>query len=207
MKSVRRVGLLLALASTLGLVLGCAGEEPGTPVPTSAGVVSGSPVPEVSTPLDASGYLNSPCEIVAQNSLSKLGYTDTGQNRTEDSNGTSAISGPSCGWLHPDSAKTISVLLQTGNRENGLGGLDGNYRAYQQGQYAYWEPARIDGYPAAYSDISDMREQGRCRLIVGIADDLAFDVQASSYFDQPNQACIDAKQVAEQVIATLKGGS
>jgi hypothetical protein len=42
---------------------------------------------------------------------------------------------------------------------------------------------------------------------VGIVDDLSFSVSADGYTKQPTQACPDAKLVAEQVIATLKGGS
>lgn len=210
MRSVRAVGLL-----AVGVVVamgGCSGEEPGTPVtPTagesSSGSGSSSEVPSVANPLDISPFLENPCELVPRSAVSDLGYAEPGEPLTAEDSSAAALSGPGCVWGEQDSIRGIQLGIQTGNRKNGVGGLQGLYDAYQSGQYVYWEPTTVAGYPAAFLDAVDLRDRGTCSLSVGIADDLSFSVSGNGYTKQPTQACPDAKMVAEQVIATLKGGS
>jgi hypothetical protein len=151
--------------------------------------------------------LDDPCALVPKDFLQKLGYVEPGKKQTGETESVAALVGPGCGWNESDGIKGVAVNIQTGNRENGLGGLQGLYDAYKRGQFAYWDPATISGYPAASANVSDLRDRGECVFIVGIEDDLSFTAHANGYDKEPQQACPDAKRVAEQVIATLKGGS
>lgn len=204
----RVAGLWLFSGVIVLLASGCSGQEPGTPIATeTGGARDGRDVPQVVNPLDMSAYLDNPCGLVPQKMVSRLGYVDPGEPDTGKTSSSAKLSGPGCSWTAPDSIKAVDINIQTGNRKNELGGLQGLFDAYERGQYVYWESTTVTGYPAAYNDAVDLRDSGVCSLSIGIADDLTFSVTAAGYTDQPNQACTDAEQVAEQVIATLKGGS
>lgn len=41
---------------------------------------------------------------------------------------------------------SLTLTVQTGNREAGMGGLQGMYDAYQNGQFEYWEPTTVGDY-------------------------------------------------------------
>lgn len=207
MRSIRRAIGAGALVAVAALTASCSGTELGTPVSSSAVETSTVGVPGVPAPLDASEHLDDPCGLVPSDAMSALGYTEPGMAEDGETDSTAALAGPSYYWVFPDSAKSLGLYIQTGNQKNGQGGLQGLYDAYKRGQYAYWESTTVQNYPAAYSDVSDRRDRGRCSLMVGMADDLSFSVATNSYFDRPTQACTDTKQVAEQMIETLKGGS
>lgn len=210
MSVVGKLVVALSLATVAWVAVGCSGAEPGSPVVPSvaASETAADEVPKVPEPLDISSYLEDPCGLVSQDFLKSLDYeVKPGKKRTGDAESVAALVGPGCGWNESDGIRGVAVNIQTGNRENGLGGLQGLYDAYKRGQFEYWEPLTIDGYPAASANISDLRDRGECMLIIGIEDDLSFTAHAGGYTKQPQQACTDAKQVAEQVIATLKGGS
>lgn len=138
--------------------------------------------------------------------MRSLGYVEH-ETVTGETDGTAALSGPACPWRVADGIKGLQVIIQTGNQENGMGGLRGMYRAYKNGQYAFWDPDTVLGYPAAYTDLADRRDRGSCQIVVGIQDNLSFVAAAEGYRDDPEQACVDAKAVAEKVIQTLKGGA
>lgn len=209
MNSIRMSLSLLATGICVALVGACSGDAPGTPtVPQSTpGEGVGGNVPKVVAPLDISTYLEDPCGLVPQDVATGLGFPVPGRPDTGESSSSAALAGPGCVWTAPDSIKGLDVNIQTGNQKNGLGGLQGLHDAYQRGQYSFWEPFSVSNYPAAYHDASDLRESGVCNLAVGIKDDLTFSVTAAGYDKEPDQACPDAVQVAEQVIATLKRGS
>ncbi|WP_216209396.1 DUF3558 domain-containing protein [Amycolatopsis aidingensis] len=196
--------LLIVLAMLTLILTGCSsGEVKGTPMPSSGSDGAGD-VPQVTQPLDASRYVNDPCGLVPSPVLTGLGYTKPGDAKT--SKADQMLAGPSCGWHVRGKMESLSVGLQTGNRDAGAGGLAGLYAAFQDGQFGYYESAEpIDGYPAAYADGSDGRPRGYCRLWVGIADDLTFTVGASGY-DTEQNSCGTARQVASAVLDTLKGG-
>ncbi|WP_091678797.1 DUF3558 domain-containing protein [Amycolatopsis marina] len=205
-----RVSLSLLVAGVcFALVGACSGEEPGTPTvrQSTAGADAGGSVPRVGVPLDISTYLENPCSLVPQDFVASLGFPKEGRPDTGKDSSSAELAGPGCVWTVPDSIKGLDVNVQTGNQKNGLGGLQGLYDAYQRGQFSFWEPFSVSSYPAAYHDASDLRDSGVCNLAVGIKDDLTFSVTAAGYDKEPDQACPDAVRVAEQVIATLKGGS
>ncbi|TKG60447.1 DUF3558 domain-containing protein [Prauserella endophytica] len=215
MISARRAPRAAAAALMVGLLAaGCATEEPGTPSASSwtssadnSTSASGGDVPQVSSPLDASAYLDRPCDLVPQTVMNELSYTEPGKALTADENSTAALSGPGCGWNVRGHGQSVVVGIQTGNQQDGMGGLQGIYDGYQDGQFEYYEPTTVDGYPAAFSDISDNRDRGSCAMYVGIADDLTYSVYAGPYGDDPDAACPVVEQVAGAVIETLKGGA
>ncbi|PXY33808.1 DUF3558 domain-containing protein [Prauserella flavalba] len=215
MTSARHVPRVTAAVLLAGLLAsGCATEEPGTPTPSSptsngeSGTsAAGADVPPVANPLDASAYLDRPCDLVPQNVMDGLSYTEPGNALTAEENSTAALSGPGCGWNVRGRGQSVVVGIQTGNQQDGIGGLQGIYDAYQDGQFEYYEPTTVGDYPAAFSDISDKRDRGSCAMYVGIADDLTYSVYAGPYTDDPDEACPVAEQVAGAVIDTLKGGA
>ncbi|MEU6642199.1 DUF3558 domain-containing protein [Saccharomonospora sp. NPDC046836] len=189
------------------MIAGCSQSEPGTASPTASGsTTADSVVPAVDVPLDAAAYLNEPCRLVEQEFMHSIGYNEAGQAATEENNSTAALSGPGCDWDQSEGIAGLGFTIQTGNQTNGLGGLEGNYDAHIRGQYSFWEPTTVDQYPAAFSDLTDARAEGRCRIVVGIADDLSFAVTADGY-DEPTRACEDVEAVAGEIIQTLKRGS
>ncbi|WP_116045785.1 DUF3558 domain-containing protein [Amycolatopsis palatopharyngis] len=200
------VGVMLFVSALV--FSGCSETGAGTPVvPTDKPNSESASVPEVAAPLDASRYLGNPCDLVPQNSMADLGYSEPGEKRTKETTATSIMAGPGCAWVVLDGIKSVAVFVHADNQSRGAGGLAALHENYKLGRFAYWEPETVDGYPAAFSDVSDQRDRGGCGLAVGIANDLSFSVSVQGYTKQPDQACADAKQVAEQVISTLKGGS
>nr|WP_245992868.1 DUF3558 domain-containing protein [Prauserella muralis] len=211
---MRTVGAALAAAALGALLASCSATEPGSALPrsgasappSSTGVPGGPGVPAVSEPLDPSPYLDDPCKLAEPAALAELGYGEPGTKRTEETTDETLQGGPSCGWFS-DGAEGISVVIQTVNRERGTGGLGGVYESYKDGQRAYWEPTTVNGYPAAYTDKQDFRDQGECGIVVGIQDDLSFAVGTDGYVSDPERACADAQALAGVVIETLKGGA
>jgi hypothetical protein len=163
-------------------------------------------VPKVqATPLDAGKYATEPCALVPADVLTPLRYTDPGRYKPKgETSDTKA--GPSCGWTIHGEGIGLQVIVGTGNRDNGAGGLAGYYAAYRSGPLIkFLESAPdIEGYPAIYVDISDRRANGNCAIAVGVADDLALDVQAEGY-EGRDDSCGVATQAAAAAIRTLKG--
>ncbi|MEV7095183.1 DUF3558 domain-containing protein [Amycolatopsis sp. NPDC051045] len=204
-------GVALAVCA---LVAGCTPTTGGTaqPVdtPSSPGTAaqpspSGN-VPKVAVPLDATKFVGDPCGLVPKELLSQLRYTDAGKPLPRD-NAPERQSGPSCGWQIRGDGTSVLVILGTGNRDAGAGGLAGIQAAYERpnGLFKFLEPAPdIEGYPALYFDIRDRRPNGNCSMALGIADDLAVSIFAEGYEGQQD-SCDVAQRVAAGTVKTLKG--
>lgn len=207
---VRTVLKKRAAVVALALVSVTACTTGGTPNPapgatTSSGSSSAPAdpnVPEVSQPaLDVSAYEGDPCKTVPSATLSGLGYADPGKPHVGAEDVEKA--GPACSWMIRGTGRSVQVILGTGNRAKGQGGLAGIYQA--KNRFRFIEPASdIEGYPVVYADTSDRRSSGECNLQVGVADDLAIAVQASGY-EGRQDSCDAAQQSAAAVVKTLKG--
>ncbi|WP_410669936.1 DUF3558 domain-containing protein [Amycolatopsis sp. cmx-4-68] len=190
------------------LLAGCSPEKAGTasPAPSSpasSGASSNPDVPKVATPLDAAKYETKPCDIVPASTLASLRFTDPGTVQQKD-DGIGAA-GPSCGWKIHGEGVSMLVIVATGNRDRGVGGLAGLYGAHDRGELPFLEPApEVEGYPAIYIDLRDRRASGHCSMSVGVADDLAIAVDSGGYQGQQD-SCAAAQQVAAAIITTLKG--
>lgn len=211
-----RIGLnAVALAAVGVLVVGCSQEETGTPQaqPSSSESSSASSsapseeqtVPAVQDPLGgaAEGFAKKPCELVKQSDVAGFGYSEPGQADTESTSSDGRWAGPQCVWFA--GADMLGVGIGTGNRDQGTGGLQGSYDSYKSNYYKRWEPTTVNGYPAAYTGV-DEPSSGNCMLVVGIADDLAFNV-STDVTGTADEKCTTATKVARLVVDTLKKGS
>ncbi|EHR52552.1 Protein of unknown function (DUF3558) [Saccharomonospora marina XMU15] len=211
----RRVVVLVSAAIAIVLA-GCSRPEAGTAITdssqseqVSSSQTQGddSPIPHISEPLDPSPYLDDPCGLVPRSFVNDLGYQGPGEKTTGKVSGMRV--GPGCNWGTVDQIELLSYNFQTAPRERGEpGGLRQAYMMYEkQNLYAFWEPTDIARYPAAFADFEDLRDEGQCHLLVGIADDLSFGVAAGGHRDDPARACENATALATKVVELLKGGS
>lgn len=194
----------LTLAIAALALAGCTA-EPGTPVPTDAPSASAptskptndgaNEAPRVKDPLDAAKFIESPCSLLTAQQATKFGLESEGTQ--ED--GTKA---PFCSWGSRDGGREdYSVGFKPGNKK----GLSDNYRANKDGAWAYFEPTTVSGYPAAFEDTGDRRDKGYCGLVVGVRDELIFAV--TSQGGPGREACDKVKEIAGEVIATMKAGA
>ncbi|GGS16235.1 MULTISPECIES: DUF3558 domain-containing protein [Actinokineospora] len=202
----RFIGAAVAALCVIGL---SACSESGTPTPggdrettTNPRPTSGSTTttaendrygaPSVENPLDATKQLKDPCSSLTADQQRALGNLEAFGSDPEDTD-------PSCLWKTPDLV-TFVVSYIVPNK-NGLADL---YRGQEQGQWEYWEPTTVNGYPAVYQHASDNRSRGYCTISVGVTDQLHFSV--FSRRAEPKTACDQVKEVAAAVVDTLKNG-
>lgn len=136
-----------------------------------------------------------------------MGYDNKDATLPKDSS-SARLTGPSCDWHAKERGGILQVVIASENRTRGTGGLHDVYQGhYVTGQYSYLEPLEIDGYPAAYADVSDGRAQGSVTLFVGVAEDMAVAVNIGPLGDGKKvQAEDGARTIAEVVVKTLKSG-
>ncbi len=206
--------IVTALVFVSAALAACSSENPGKPSPTTGAEVSSGrssapvnpDVPKVSVPLTVrDSFLTEPCTVVPQVDLTALGYVDAG--RPGGGAGGSEGTNPSCGWSMSKQGKGngLQVLIGTGNREKGTGGLAGFYQAKETGRMKFVAPGpEVDGYPTVFYGLSDERAEGNCTMAVGVADDLAIGTLAKSYQGEQD-SCETARKLASSVIKTLKG--
>jgi Protein of unknown function (DUF3558) len=203
---LRNRAVVAALVLVSVAATACTGENPGTPSPTTgsapssaASSATGDPnVPKVANPLDASAFVGDVCKLLPAAAAAELGYTEPGEPKSDTGN-------PSCGWSIRGKADTLQIILGSGNREKGMGGLAGLRLAKEAGQLRFLEPGpEVDGYPTVYYGLADRRAGGNCDLAVGIADDLTVNTLAEGY-DNEQDSCGTAQKLASAVIKTLKG--
>ncbi|MEV8610712.1 DUF3558 domain-containing protein [Amycolatopsis sp. NPDC051373] len=184
---------------------GCSAPTAGVaqPAPNSAsGTAPDSRAPKVTDPLDPAAYLGKPCALVPESVLAPLRYPAQGEATVS---GPFAEAGPGCGWQIGAEGLSVQIIIGTGNRDQGMGGLAGIYRAKDAGQLGFVDPApSVAGHPAVFSDLSDRRARGNCNLWVGLSDDLAFATAAQGYQGEQD-SCQVAETVAGAVVGTLKG--
>jgi len=214
-RTTRASFLGVAVVVACALAAGCTSETGGTAnavdpesSPGTSSSVAGptGSVPKVATPLDVTKYENDTCGLIPNDELTRLKFTDPGEPRPRDSKAENQ-SGPSCGWKIRGEGTSLLVILGTGNRDAGAGGLAGIQAAYERpnGLFKFLERAPdIEGYPAVYFDINDRRPAGNCSLAVGLADDLAAAVFSEGYEGQQD-SCDAAQSAAAAMVKTLKG--
>ncbi|WP_394360941.1 DUF3558 domain-containing protein [Amycolatopsis sp. SB7-3] len=203
---LRNRAAVAALVLVSVAVAGCTGETPGTATPTPgtspSSASSAAPedpnVPKVANPLDASAFVGDPCKLLPAATAAELGFTEPGEPKSDTSN-------PACSWKSRGKADSLQIILGSGNREKGMGGLAGLQKAKDAGQLKFLEPGpEVDGYPTVYYGLQDRRARGNCDLSVGVADDLAISAQAEGY-DNEQDSCGNAQKAVSAMIKTLKG--
>lgn len=199
---------IFAAGTALLLAVGCSAEKGGNPSPVAGGNSAdpsnpGTHAPElaprVKDPIDADRFVSNPCLALTTEQARSLGATKAGKPRTTGD--TAETAGPGCVWHNRDAGDAFSASFITGN-ENGL---DDAYLGNKQGQFEYFEPTTVDGYPAVFSDIADLRDTGNCVLSVGVSDELevAFGTQG---YEGKTDSCGAARDVASAALKTMKGG-
>src|SRR5690606_2773690 len=120
----------VAVASIAFSVVSCSGETAGLPqadeVAGQSSVQSNSASPRYSIdePLDVTPFLGSPCQLVSPGVLKKFDYQpEDGDENLPESDEMAAEGGPYCDWQGGDEG-TLSVAIDSGNTERGLGGLE-----------------------------------------------------------------------------------
>jgi hypothetical protein len=191
--------LLLVLAAAVVLLAGCNSSTTGAAAPrTGASVTSGSasgdPAPKVAKPLNAASLTAAPCTSLTTAQLGQIGLP------TVQHGDNASITGVAiCSWTDDTTINSIGISWQTG-----LGnGLSTIYS--EKSQLGYWQPTVVDGYPAVFADLGDLRPKGDCSINVGISDQLSF---ISKYLSSPttgSKSCQFAEQAAADVIKNLGG--
>lgn len=181
----------------LVVVAGCTDPVGGAPAPSTTTTSSSetSPVPPIKRPLDTSSFIDRPCDLLSERWATKHGF----QPGKEVEPPTDS-SDPSCAW---QSVGHLQAFIGTGNRERGMGGIAGLYRAHRMGQIKFFELTEIYGYPAAYWGGSDERSDGAVHLDVGVQDDLAIGVFATWAVVRKDEAEPTAVAAAKEILKTL----
>lgn len=192
---------MLLLTAAAGCASPSANEEPRANdsggVSQSGSAAASLAVPTVPHKLDASRYITAPCSVLSSEQLSSFGMSGPGDRDT--SSGFARYAGPTCGWTNREAMTGIGVGFTTANR-NGLADL---YRGHANGQFAYFEPITVEGYPGVLADLTDSRDNGTCDANVAVNDHLTFVAHLSG--GNGPQSCEDAKRLAAAVLRTIEG--
>lgn len=163
------------------------------------GAESSATRPDLSVPepLDASPYLEAPCSVLKPAQLRKLDLTGVGNPNAKDA--VARNLGPTCTWSNRENVSGLGIGFATGNKA----GLAGLYQG--KGSFAYFEPLKIDGYPAIVAGLADNRAAGLCGIYVALNDQLVAGVDTDG--GDGAQSCADAKEATSELLRTLKGSS
>ncbi|MEV6909802.1 DUF3558 domain-containing protein [Amycolatopsis sp. NPDC051071] len=197
----RSISVKLAMAGVLfATVASCSSEVPGLPSATPSSPGAASPTqkaPSVRQPLNADKFLTAPCTSLDQAQLDKLNSQGTGKPAILNGD-------PNCSWEFGPNGDTGAGLTYVSSVKNGLSNL---YALDETGWWknGYFEPTAVNEYPAAYNELVDNRVKGDCVLSVAITDALFFTVSVRARAG--NDVCTAAKNVASDVIDTIKKGA
>ena len=205
------VGILcLTLAGCVTVSKGDPSPDPKSEVsttnpssPSSSGSEEDLPsdgAPKVEEPLvDASRFEQDPCSILTAAQAQELDLPAAGEQQD-------GALGLDCEWFNPDTRGEVTISSLANNRR----GLSGFYAANQRGEYAYFtELPPIEGFPAIATDVTDRRPEGRCIVVVGVTDQLAFGVslQLSQVNVGQQDPCETAVMVTGIALQTMKKGA
>lgn len=207
------VGRTLGSFVVMALILtGCGGAQAGNSTPAgstsmaaqptsdSAGQTTNSQIPKVTRPIDTASFEEEPCSVLTDAQLQELSISTNPQP-------SATAAGPTCAWGDSsDDGIHISGTFIT-KKSSSVAGL---YESNELGRYAYFVPVTIHGYPAAFSQLADSRQNGGCAIAIGVKNDLLYSMGIRLGLDNPNYAkpCSELEKVAEMAINTMtQGGS
>lgn len=189
----------MALVVVFG-VTGCAGTPQPRPVPsspttaTSVVPMSRGPVPSVSRRLDLAGHLANPCELLAKEDLTALGFKggyvvvpsnpDAKDRRCEVGGGSGG------GLLHLTLSADVSPLAEA--------------YASTPDTYEFFQPREIAGFPAVELGRST-KSPGTCAVRVGTAEGqgITLDHDTSSLAGTTQETCDRLMATATAVMRRL----
>lgn len=196
---------LLFLLAAATILTACTSTYIGEPEPafttvptTDTSQPANNAAPKVPKQLDASRFIDAPCDALTGTELTGL---DPSFANVTGTNASGPL-GAACGWANPDLSQSIDITFVT----SAANGLDTIYA--ERGRMAYWQPLVINGYPAVNAATYDGRPQGACVVSTGINDHLYFFADFMTFDpDQQPQSCTFAAKAAGDVIDNLRGGS
>lgn len=208
----RQVSMSLIILGAVSLVAACSNTEAGSPSAVesssaSAETSSSMPIPEQ---LDVEPFLSRPCDVVPSSTLQSLGYETEGDERLPGSDSVeqevAGLTGPYCGWYAAGGeSKVLTVTLLPSESTQGKDVLEYVQGLHSEGLLQLWEETSVSGYPAAYWGVQDNRSRGDCSLMAVLSEGAFFSVSASLYLDHPEDACVHADEVAQDVVRSIKG--
>lgn len=205
---MRRSWFPTALLAVLALLAAC-GSTPTSPTseespPTSSkpsGASSSAPsptVPRVTNPIDTAAFGQEPCSVLTTSQLHELSISTESEPKVTES-------GPGCEWgnVFDDGVTVEGAFLTKVNSS-----IDVVYKNRQYETYAYFEPTKIDGYPAVFNDVADGRESGSCAISIGLRDKLIYTISLQLGKDRHNYSdpCSALTKVSEMAVAKMAQG-
>jgi uncharacterized protein DUF3558 len=204
-----RSPLFLASLLSLALAAGCTVPSKGDPLPagspdTTAPRTSGTAealpyagAPKVDDPLDTSTYEKDPCKSLTADQAEYLSLPRTGKPTENE------VLGIGCDWFNEETRGEVQIVFLVGDPR----GLSPEYDADKKGRWEYFEELPdIDGYPAVIRLGTDDRDAGHCTVVVGVADDMAFEtiLRLSEVNVGTLKPCEVAADVAGMAVKTMK---
>ena len=198
----------------LALVSACTTTSHGEPRPVEAETATSGPAPttsgnsdeelpfagapKVDDPLDTSRYEQDPCLTLTAEQTEPLNLPGKGEINDK------VALGIGCDWFNRETRGEVSINFIVDDPR----GLSPEYESEQQGEFPdFTELPAIDGYPAITRDGAS--EYGDCTIVVGVADDMAFEsiVQLSQANVGQKDPCEVAVEVAGLALQTMKAGA
>ncbi|WP_329072052.1 DUF3558 domain-containing protein [Amycolatopsis sp. NBC_01480] len=186
------------------MLLSACSSDPGHATPSAApwssgpGVTPSDPAPpKIASPLPAGALNGDPCQALTPGQVTTLlGVPATGE--AQDT-GLAHM----CHWANLDRGSSISVQFVYAWPD----GLRAVYAKKNEGFFKELDP--VQGYPVTAYGPEDDRPTGRCSVAVGVADNAAFEADATISRSKVGQAdaCDSARRISDAVITTLKGGA
>lgn len=210
--------MIAVLAAAVLVLAGC-GDEPGEPTapqgtggqPTAGGAEGGEPTADIGEPttgqVEAPKVVNpitgwekfkaDPCSMLTNAQASELGFAHKIVQPADQQ-----AEGPLCQWTSAERGSRISLALAS-NLPRGLADL---YRAPDQ--FAYFEPAEINGHPGVFAGKVDSRDRGHCVLRIGVTDEQVLHLDSgqnleTTYYDR---SCEIIQQAAAAALSTMAKG-
>ena len=154
--------------------------------------------PEVTDPLDTTRFQQDPCQALTAAQTRKLNLPPSGTPEKGRPLGNACI------WSNTETLAEAEVHFSDKDPR----GLSALYAV--KDQYAYFEELPpIDGFPAVARSGVDDRDTGRCSVVVGVSDEVTFDVpvRLSDANVGKRDPCEAAVQVARMALETMKAGT
>ncbi|MFF0146538.1 DUF3558 domain-containing protein [Amycolatopsis sulphurea] len=199
-----RFGGIVTGLVLMSVLAACSGTTAGTatPGPSSAPVASSSglPVPTIANPLPASLVRGDPCKALTDAQIGGL-FTNT-PTRSPAAKDTGVAK--SCSWGDDDRGSLVGIQFVYAWKR----GLTDVYATQGRGGF-FKVLAPAQGYPVVAYGPRDERSRGMCSVAVGIANDAAFEADATFARSAvgTGDPCEDARKVADLALTTLKGGA
>ncbi|MDT8913551.1 DUF3558 domain-containing protein [Amycolatopsis sp. PS_44_ISF1] len=191
----RRAGCCLVVLALAAALTACADRDPG---PSARTAPDPSPVgtapPKVAHPMPAGVLGSDPCRALTPSQLTTLLGSPVHSGGPEPSGVANT-----CSWGNLDHRSLITLQFVF-IWQDGLGHV---YAKRNEGFFRELQP--VQGFPVAAYGPDDESSLGRCGIAVGVADNAAFEVDATISLSHIGKTdpCEAARRIADAVITTL----